>query len=85
LNIPQKREIRFSPDGLRRRHIAIDVPAGSLAGFEKLFMIASKFAGFTMSKGNARAQNMTATLPTESILITGESNWIQSKIVIWFI
>jgi hypothetical protein len=33
---------------------------------------------FTMSKGNTQAQNMTGTLSTESILITGESNWIQT-------
>jgi len=40
---------------------------------------------FTMSKGNTKAQNMTGTLSTESILITVESNWIQTKTVIWFV
>jgi hypothetical protein len=34
-----------------------------------------------MSKGNTKAQRMTGTLSTESILITVESNWIQTKIV----
>jgi hypothetical protein len=38
-----------------------------------------------MSKGNTKAQNMTGTLSTESILITVESNWIQTKTVIWFV
>ena len=28
---------------------------------------------------------MTGTISTESILITGESNWIQTKTVIWFV
>jgi hypothetical protein len=27
---------------------------------------------------------MRGTISTESILITGESNWIQTKTVIWF-
>ena len=31
-----------APDGLLRRPIAIDVPGGSLAGFEKFFVIAFK-------------------------------------------
>ena len=35
---------------------------------------------FTMSKGNTKAQNMTGTLSTESILITVESNWIQRRL-----
>jgi hypothetical protein len=30
-----------------------------------------------MSKENTKAQSMTVTLSTESILITVESNWIQ--------
>ena len=30
-----------------------------------------------MSKGNTKAQNMTGTISTESILISMESNWIQ--------
>jgi hypothetical protein len=30
-----------------------------------------------MSKGNTKAQNLTGTISTESILITVESNWIQ--------
>lgn len=34
-----------------------------------------------MSKGNTKAQNMTGTISTESILITAESNWIQMKAV----
>jgi len=38
-----------------------------------------------MSKGNTKAQSMTGTISTESILITGESNWIQTKTVIWFV
>jgi hypothetical protein len=32
-----------------------------------------------MSKGNTKAQNMTGTISTESILITVESNWIQMR------
>jgi hypothetical protein len=38
-----------------------------------------------MSKGNTKAQSMTGTLSTESILITVESNWIQTKTVIWVV
>ena len=38
-----------------------------------------------MSKGNTKAQNLTGTLSTESILITVESNLIQMKTVIWLI
>ena len=38
-----------------------------------------------MSKGNTKVQRMTGTLSTESILITVESNWIQTKTVIWFV
>jgi hypothetical protein len=38
-----------------------------------------------MSKGNTKAQEMTSSISTESILIRGESNWIQTKTVIWFI
>ena len=30
-----------------------------------------------MSKGKTTAQNMTDTISVESILIPGESNWIQ--------
>ena len=32
-----------------------------------------------------KAPNVTGTLSTESILITVESNWIQTKTVIWFV
>jgi len=32
-----------------------------------------------MSKGNTRTQNLIGTISTESILITGESNWIQRQ------
>jgi len=38
-----------------------------------------------MSKGNTKAQNMTGTLSTESILIIVESNWIQTMTAIWFV
>jgi hypothetical protein len=38
-----------------------------------------------MSEGNTKAQSMTGTISTESILITVESNWIQTKTVIWFV
>jgi hypothetical protein len=38
-----------------------------------------------MSKGNTKAQEMTSNISAESILITGESNWIQTKTVIWFV
>ncbi len=38
-----------------------------------------------MSKGNTKEQSMTGTISTESILITVESNWIQTKTVIWFV
>jgi hypothetical protein len=38
-----------------------------------------------MSKGNTKAQEMTGNISAESILITGESNWIQPKTVIWFV
>ena len=38
-----------------------------------------------MSKGNTKAQNLTGIISTESILITRESNWIQTKTVIWFV
>jgi hypothetical protein len=40
---------------------------------------------FRMSKGNTKAQKMTSNISAESILITGESNWIQMKTVIWFV
>ena len=30
-----------------------------------------------MSKGNTKAQEMTSNISAESILITGESNWMQ--------
>jgi len=40
---------------------------------------------FTMSKGNTKAQEMTSAISTESILIIGESNWIQTTTVIWFV
>ena len=74
--------------GLLRRVGAIDVPAGSLAGFEKLFMIASKFAGFHDVEGKYEGQNITSNIAAESILISMESNWIQMKTVIgliWFV
>ena len=32
-----------------------------------------------MSKGNMKAQEMTSNISAESILITGESNWIQVR------
>jgi hypothetical protein len=32
-----------------------------------------------------KAQSMTGTISTESILINVESNWIQTKTVIWFV
>ena len=38
-----------------------------------------------MSAGNTKAQEINSTTSTESILIKGESNWIQMKTVIWFI
>jgi hypothetical protein len=38
-----------------------------------------------MSKANTKVQRMTGTLSTESILITVESNWVQTKTVIWFV
>jgi len=38
-----------------------------------------------LSKENRKAQNLTGIISTESILITGESNWIQTKTVIWFV
>jgi hypothetical protein len=60
----------------------IDVPAACVAGFEQFFVIASKCQVFTMSTVNAKAQNMTGALSTESILISMESNWIQTKTVI---
>ena len=31
-----------------------------------------------MSKGNTKAQEMTSNISAESILITGESNWMQT-------
>ena len=40
---------------------------------------------FMMSKGNAKAQNITSNSSAESILITVESNWIQTKTVIWVV
>ena len=38
-----------------------------------------------MSKGNTGKEEMTNDISAESILITGESNWIQRKTVIWFL
>jgi hypothetical protein len=35
-----------------------------------------------MPKRNTKAQSMTGTISTESILITVESNWIQTKTVV---
>jgi hypothetical protein len=35
---------------------------------------------FTMSQGNKKAQGMTNTSSTESILIIVESNWIQMRL-----
>ena len=49
------------------------------ACFEKSFVIASKSPGFTMSKGNAKAQEMTGNLSAESIVIRRESDWIQMR------
>ena len=40
---------------------------------------------FTLSNGNTKAQEMTSAISTESILIIMESNWIQTKTVIWLI
>jgi hypothetical protein len=39
--------------------------------------LSSKSPGFHDVEGKTKAQEMTSTLSTESILITGESNWIQ--------
>ncbi len=35
-----------------------------------------------MSKGNTKAQGLTSNLSAESIWITGESKWIQTKTVL---
>ena len=62
------------------------MPVACAAGFEKFFLMGlQNWQVCTMSKGNTKAQNMTGTLSTESILITVESNWIQTKTVIWFV
>jgi len=49
--IPIKLPYRFSPDGLLTRHIAIHVPVACAAGFEKFFVLASKFPGLHDVKG----------------------------------
>ena len=38
-----------------------------------------------MSKGKTEAQEVISTISAESVLIRGESNWIQMKTVIWLI
>jgi hypothetical protein len=38
-----------------------------------------------MSTGNTKAQEVISTISAESVLISVESNWIQTKPVIWFI
>jgi hypothetical protein len=45
---------RFSPDGLLRRHIAIDVPAFSLADFEEVLVIAFKIDRFSRCRREIR-------------------------------
>ena len=40
---------------------------------------------FTLSKGNTTAEELTHAISVESILIIGESNWIQLETVIWFV
>jgi hypothetical protein len=44
----------FSPDGLLRRYIAIDVPAASLSGFEEFFVIAFKIGRFSRCRRETR-------------------------------
>jgi hypothetical protein len=61
------------------------VPEACAAGFEKFIVIVSKSPGFYDVKGKEEAQEMTNCISAESILITGESNWIQTKTVIWFV
>jgi hypothetical protein len=61
------------------------VPEACAAGFEIFIVIASKSPGFHDVKGKEEAEEMTNSISTESILITGESNWIQTKTVIWFV
>ena len=69
-----------------RRHIAIYVPVDCAAGFEKSFVVAFTIARFSRCRREIRgAREMTSTFSTESILIRGESNWIQTKSVIWLI
>jgi hypothetical protein len=61
------------------------VPAASLAGFEEFFVIASKLAGFHEVDGKHEDAGNDRHGPAESILLTVESNWIQTKTVIWFV
>jgi hypothetical protein len=51
-----------------RRRTAIDVPVACAAGFEEFFVIAFKKAWFLRY----------CPISTESVLITAESNWIQT-------
>ena len=37
-----------------------------------------------MSRENTKAQEVAGNISAESILIKGESKWIQTKTVIWF-
>ena len=37
-----------------------------------------------MSRENTKAQGVAGNISAESILIKGESKWIQTKTVIWF-
>jgi hypothetical protein len=53
------------------------VPEACAAGFEKFIVIAVKSPGFHDVKVKEEAQEMTNSISAESILITGESNWIQ--------
>ena len=42
---------QMNQTGLLMRHSAIDVPADSVAGFERVFVIPSKFSGFHEVEG----------------------------------
>jgi hypothetical protein len=55
------------------------VPEACAAGFEKFIVIASKSPGFHDVEGKGEAQEMTNSISAESIMITGESNWIQMR------
>ncbi len=55
------------------------MPAGSLGGFEKCFVMAFTIARLSRCQRETRRQKGgTHTISGESILITGESNWIQT-------